>query len=423
MSDLNIKKILLFIFVFRPIIDLAWNDTLFGGLNLAGIVSILMILLTGLYLLQTKKLKIDGVVESGLFLVAYSFFITLFNFSSFADFDFSLRLLSALCFYIVVTIEIKEEELEKSLKWFMIITLVPIILTYLQSFGLVEYTYFDYINDEKVMRGSGGYHQPSVLTRYCIFGLLYTYYFLEKNKLKGKKSLFLYIYICLNLVAVFLSYHRTAYMLLVLVTLYWFYLQNKGKIQRYIPKIIALGFVAIVVFIGLYAAGVFTLDLDMFKSLLSVDNFIRIRDGKYYLHLRGRGSLIQLLIDSFSDNPWYNVVFGNGVNINKVSRIDMSVADMDFIRILWHVGFVGFVFWIYHIYKLKLNIKKAIKEDVWKRMAKCMFLLFLVWGFTIEATSTPNLMCHIYLICGFALRNSCRQEEISQKKLMYEKGS
>lgn len=414
---MSIKKLLLFIFIFRPIIDLAWNDNLFGGLNLAGIISVLMIILTFVFLAQKRKLKIDGVVESGLMLVGWSFLITIFNFSSYADFDFSLRLLSALCFYIVVTLEINENELEKTLKWFMIITLVPIVLTYLQSFGLVEYTYYDYINNEQVWRGSGGYHQPSVLTRYCIFGLLYAYYFLEKNKTKHTSNFFLYVYICLNLVAVFLSYHRTAYALLVLVSLYWFYMQNKGKIHKYVPRIIAVGFVGVTVFIGLYAAGVFTLDLEMFKSLLSLDNFIRVRNGEYYLHLRGRGAIIQLLIDSFGENPWYNVAFGNGVNINKVSKIDMSVADMDFIRIFWHIGIIGFILWVYHIYKIKWVIKRASNESVWKRMAKCMFLLFFVWGFTLEVTSTPNLMCHVYLICGFALSQKHTQNDLEIYKL------
>ena len=49
------KKILVFFFAIRPLIDLAWEEEIFLGMNLAGIVAVFITALTLIYGLKQKE--------------------------------------------------------------------------------------------------------------------------------------------------------------------------------------------------------------------------------------------------------------------------------------------------------------------------------------------------------------------------------
>lgn len=59
--------------------------------------------------------------------------------------------------------------------------------------------------------------------------------------------------------------------------------------------------------------------------------------------------------------------------------------------------------WLVHFISLKKAVaryKNVEGVDSLYRLATCMFWIFIIWGLTIEATNSPNLMYHVYLICG-----------------------
>lgn len=398
-----IENILLFLFIIRPVIDLAWERTIFMGMNLAGLIAVFTIILTVTYFIAWPTMPVNVTVCTGILYATYIGYITLLNFTSLGDLDYALRLVSELAFLIVVAPRISPEKLNKCILLFTIMTLVPIFITYFQVIGIVPYTYFDYVNGVKISRGSGGYRQPSVLTRFCSVGLLYTFYLFENERLSRNIKKILCVYIVLNIIAVMLSYHRTGYLLVFVETVLWLYLKNAKKMSRFIGKTLAGIILILIAFTVIYKLGLLSIDLSTLKSMLSISNIFTISDGKITFGLRGRGRMIETLKLGFIENPWYYTLFGNGVAINAVTGIGMEVADMEFIRVLWNGGVVGMCIWLIHFISLKKAVakyKNVENIDSLYRLATCMFWIFIIWGLTIEATNSPNLMYHVYLICG-----------------------
>lgn len=392
------------IFIFRPIIDLGWNIYLVNEINIAAITGLIIDALLIIYVVIKNKIYMDSVLRTGLLLFVYMLLITIINGSSISDFGVVLRYLSALSFYIVVVPNLNDSSLDKIVKAFLIITIIPITLTYMQKFGIIKYTYWDYADNQYIYRGSGGYFQPSVLTRFCCFGFLYALYFLEKNKTnKGIKSV-LYMYIAYNIGAVLLSYHRTGYLLIMLNLIVWLYLKNKKNILKNVKNIFFGLTFFLLIFICLYRMNIVNIKISTFKSLISTENIIKSENGNTTLVLRGRGQLLKKLFEGFEKNPVSNTIFGNGVVRNKITGIEMKVADMDVIRIIWNYGFVGLFIWIIHILCIvhSMKVYKRDKKNILYRLSICIILNYIIWGFTCEVIGTPNIMYHLYAICGYA---------------------
>lgn len=397
-----IVEILLWLFALRPIIDLWWNSNIILGLNLASIVALACIGLMGIYILRKQTIRNVPIV---LLMAVYTTFITIINVTSISDIDNQLRLLSSMAFILVVAPDINEKRLEKFIYIFVIFTMVPIIISFLQVVGLVPYTYWDYIEGAKIARASGGYRQPSVLTRFTVFGLLYTLYFLSryKNKNSKLKKIFLRIYIVLNLVSLLFSYHRTGYLMSALVIFVWFIIEYKKNFIKMVNKIIIATIGLSIVFIVLYNTGMFAIDLSGFRELLSLDNVFKTTDGNFELVLRGRGNLIDQIAYSIKINPWYNSLFGNGIDVNSVTGLSFEIADMDIIRIFWNYGFVGISLWLIQIIwfaKILKYAKYYINPYIY-RVGFIVLAIYIIFGFSIEATVTPNFMYHVYLVLGY----------------------
>lgn len=179
--------------------------------------------------------------------------------------------------------------------------------------------------------------------------------------------------------------------------------EKSEKIGIFIGKAL-IGISAILIgFALIYKLGFLSINLSTLSSMLSVSNIFIISEGKVKFVLRGRGKIIETLKQGFDKNPWYSTLFGNGVNTNFATGIAIPTADMEIIRVLWNGGVIGMVLWLLHFISLKICIvkhKNARKFNRLYRLAACMFLIFIIWGFTIEATNSPNLMYHVYLICG-----------------------
>lgn len=398
-----VENILLFLFIVRPVIDLAWGRTIFMNLNLAGLIAVFTIVLTVIYFIVRPTMSVNVTVYTGILYAAYIGYITILNFTALNDLDYTLRLMSELAFLIVVAPRISHEKLNKCILLFTIMTLIPIFITYFQAMGIVPYTYFDWVNGVKISRGSGGYRQPSVLTRFCSVGLLYTFYLFENEQLNRNIKRILGVYIALNITAVFLSYHRTGYLLVLIEIVLWIYLKNAKKLSGFICKALIATVLILIVFGVIYKLGLLSIDLSTVKSMLSISNIFTISDGKITFGLRGRGRMIETLKLGFAENPWFYTLFGNGVAVNAVTGIGMTVADMEFIRVLWNGGVVGMCIWLVHFISLKKAVaryKNVEGVDSLYRLATCMFWIFIIWGLTIEATNSPNLMYHVYLICG-----------------------
>jgi hypothetical protein len=158
----------------------------------------------------------------------------------------------------------------------------------------------------------------------------------------------------------------------------------------------------------------FTLDLNGFQKLLSFDNIIRTTESGTTLHLRGRGVKFNSVIETLKVSPWYITIFGNGVNLNPYSLLEMQFPDMDFLRILWNFGIVGVIIWMGLVFWLIKSVRKSKKfiDKHLYRMCKITLIVFIVFGLTIENMIVPNFMYHIYLIIGFGYSQARRKNSI-----------
>lgn len=394
---------MLFIFIIRPVIDLAWNHILFMNMNLAGLTAVFIIILSIIHFLIHPHIIINKTVFAGVLYVIHIGIVALLNFTALVDLNYTLRLLSEIMYLVIVAPHISIKKLNKCILLFTIMTLIPIFITYFQTIGIIPYTYFDYINGIQICRGSGGYHQPSVLTRFCSVGLLYTFYMLEDMQLSQKLKIFLYLYIALNVLAIILSYHRTGYLLVFAEIVLWLFLKNQKNLPKFICNAL-IGIISILVgFTLIYKLGILSINLSTFSSMLSISNIFTFSDGKIEFGLRGRGKVIEILKQGFALNPWCYTFFGNGVNTNPVTGIAIPTADMEVIRVLWNGGIIGMGIWLSHFISLKRSIFKYKNIETIEslyRLGTCLFWIFIIWGLTIEATNSPNLMYHVYLICG-----------------------
>lgn len=415
-----IEDILLFVFAIRPLIDLAWEKTLLFGLNLAGLVAVFLIFLTGINIFTHNRIKTNAPMISGFFYISFITIITLLNCNAFSDFNYSLRLFSEFSFFLVVAPNVSIEKMNRVFSCFVVLTLVPIVITFLQVGGLVSFEYYDNIHGVIVSRGSGGYRQPSVLTRFCTIGLLYALYLLENVNGKGINKYLLYAYIVLNAIAIVFSYHRTGYFLALLIVILWFFLKNKKHFLRTAWYVLIAVLIASLGFALLFKSGLISVDLPTLKNMFDISNIVsRKEDGTIWFGLRGRGKILDVLAMGFRTNPWFYTVFGNGIDENPITHIAIPTADMELIRVLWNGGIIGAVLWLWHFLSIKASIQKArkIKEvNGFYRLATCMFWCFIVWGLCIEATESPNLMYHVYLVCGwFCFRDNVRINIMNRK--------
>lgn len=410
-SDYVLKNIALVLFSLRPLIDLAWADTYFWGLNLAGITAIVLILIMLIDVVSSKNHQISLYL---FFFLIYMVMITALYSKNYSDFDTVLRFSSTMVFFVTVAPKINNKELDRTILFFCIATIVPIILSFAQLVGIIPYTYWDYIEGIVIERASGGYRQPSVLTRFCIFGLIYALYFLESRKNTILKKLLIFLYIAINLVSIIISYHRTSYLMVFVIFILWNVLKYRNRISQYFSRVLFLFIFGVLIFLLSYEFGIVKVDLNIFRKLISLDNVFIYENGHFNLILRGRGNILNLLFETLYNSPIRIILFGNGININQITNTSMQIADMDFIRVIWNFGVIGLLLWVGHLFYLSniLIYCKSYVDSLYFRVGCILLLTYILWGFTVEVIGTPNIGYHSFLVIGYLYFQAKKKKKI-----------
>lgn len=414
------SKFLTLIIVSKPILDLFWDFKIMG-INISGLVAFLLTILYFIIILINYK-------HSKLYLNKYSFMLSIYSLIScfffiilpksdsiISSLTNMLRLISPMVILIYLGNNLKINNIEKIMNIYILVSLIPIIISFLQVAGIVEYTYWDYIGGNKIARASGGYRHPSVLTRLLIITNLFSLYFTSTTK-----KLKYYIYILISCLSIFLTYHRTGYLLICMTMLLWIALNYKKTIISVVKFIGILLSIMIVLVIILNTFNFDTEFISMLNSLVSIDNIFRIENGEFIWVLRGRAKFIELLINSIKNQQWYFTILGNGIDKNAYTGLSMYTADMDFIRILWQYGFIGILLWLGQMVTFMrgcLQIKKYKNmNDKYNKMINLTIIIiicYIFFGFTIEATMSPNFMYIIYLFVSFILGNRLKYKDIN----------
>lgn len=389
--------------VVRPIIDLFWDINLIniGGkvVNLAGFISIFLSVCFLLFIILNKKINII------LFIVfLYITVISLIFSRNLGDLDNYFRIISTFIYFAYIGKEINKSQLENIMKWYLIVLLIPAIITILQVLGYFPYFYFDYIEGIKINRATGGYRQPSVLTRYIAFGVVFCLYFIDQIQSKIYKNI-LKIYLLFIIFVSSFSYHRMGILIIIIIPYIWskIHFKKKYTLGSFIIMFISIGCILLV-----YNGWLDSFYSVNFKKLFDLNNIATIENGKINFVLRGRAYIVDEALYYLKKQPVLITLIGNGKNYSIVNSFELKIADMDLLRIIWNYGIIGLIMWFLIFCKITKNLihmrKKIVKKDYLRvlNLNICILIIYFAFGLILEATITPNLLSFLMLFTSFS---------------------
>ena len=392
---LNILHLLLFLFLaLRPIIDLQGRFE-GNGLNLGGAIGlIIFILVIMVFCFSKKSINKTLIFLYYLFIMLCLLFVVNAVFSNFDNLiiiEFS-RLLIGFSLIFLLSISNKkiiEKNVILYIKLFIFSCFIPIVIAWCQFFGIYPYTYFDVVNGDYVGRPSGGYFQPSSLTRIMIFFAIYLYITRYLNLIK---TLPMYILLFISILTTVISTHRTSVIIILLIVVLFemFNFLEKKKIKLESIILFIVFFIPISLFLFIYTnyryndiifSNIQTSILNMLSSMGSLN----INSDDF---LRGRGWRWERTIE-YMNNSFLNVkLVGNGYQVYE--------SHNDMLNIYMVTGAIGCVlfFTIYSI--IYVYIRKRV-DLVGKRILFVVFITFFIFGITLQPTFYPNFMCMFFV--------------------------
>ncbi len=397
------KKILFLILILRPIIDLAWNNR-FLGFNIADIVGIvLFVSVIALVLLKNKQLFYPK--SFALFLP-----IVIFSNMAFNNYLYSYALFARLISPMIFLFYFWKDEnnlrkIELFMKWFIVVSLIPIILSFLQYFHVIPYTYFDWLPTVgRVGRASGGYGHPTGLTRILIFSILFALYFIHLEKSGRMPKWPLVLYILATLAAIFISYHRAAYFIVVIIFILWY-----GDISvKYRAK-----WKMILFFFAMFILALFIISKFSPVKISDVVN-LKIISG-----LHGRVWKFEEITSVYQKMPLLNQLFGNGGN-PYFSKGSFMYIDNDAVHMLWSYGIIGLFAWLLVVYEFilstfRLRNTATLKNYFFNKITRITIVCYILFGVVVETSTLPNFMYIVYSLYVVNNRNiiaNCKSDEL-----------
>ncbi len=395
------KKILFAILVLRPIIDLFWEFSI-GFLNPASILGFLLFLVT-IFLISGRIKKIPC---SLLFLIICITCSNLLFNSYLLSWSSYFRFLSPLIFLIYFWEDSYDLKLiESFMKLFILVSLIPIIIAFLQYLGLIPYTYWDSLQSLGIVgRASGGYHHPTSLNRILIFTILFSLYFIHTGSMKSAFKYF--IYISIACVAVYMTYHRATYFIVPLIFLFW-YGNTFKSMKNKIP--------ALIVFTSLFLPLIIIILNSSSVKITDVVNTSTI--GNFH----GRNLKFYKIFYLFKDSSFINIFMGNGSDVFTKGTF-IRFLDNDFLNFLWRYGTLGIFFWFIFVSTLfrstyLLKQLHTDKDYLFNKMTRIIFICYILFGMIVEVSFLPNFM---YIVLSFYvvnlrnIRSNCRNNELEE---------
>ncbi|WP_191566671.1 hypothetical protein [Metabacillus idriensis] len=366
--------ILMLMICFRIIIDLTgYLGEESGNLNFGAIYSVLFLCIS--FLLVVHKWVNKGVSISDvlIFSIIIGYIIAFIYNGIFPGSSTSLfRFLTGfIAFNLLFYSDLKGKSI-KYIKLFFILLLVPIIISWLQYIGLYPFTFYDWVNGSEFGRPSGGYFQPSSLTRLLIFGciLIYIIDYSTKFKVHYKLSL-----LSLLLATCFISGHRTSLLIMLILILFYELHQIKkflGFLLKSLPLIIPIILLATFLLrekIESY--------LIIYSELLNISN-----NGN--LEVRGRGEIWGNAADILSNeyDP-IQLIFGYGYPIIE--------AHNDILRIILVNGIWGLflnIFLLIFVYKF---VSKKVNKPG-RIILNGTYIYLFLFSIPLHPTEYPNFL-------------------------------
>jgi hypothetical protein len=260
--------------------------------------------------------------------------------------------------------------------------LIPVFFSYLQYTGRMPYYEFDYSNDLKIGRISGGYNKPNNLIAFTLPIFLLGFYLW---KVKARRLLGLSIVFAI-MFGIFLIGHRTSLIAFVIIFFSSFFMSTTRKMIYSYYNYFLNFFVPILAFIGLRI---------MFST-------VGLWDA-----IRGRVPVWQLHALQFFDQGPLSMLFGLQTVLIQPEYQDPTVvlndeAHNNSFRTIIVFGLAGFFLYCLVIRKIVLHIQKADYSPRLKFILFSCFTYLILYCVTNEplyygATLWP-IMIWIFLV-------------------------
>jgi len=324
-----------FLLISKPLIDLTWRwrsiEIAEQGVNIQTLVSVFVILLTGLALILRRRQVVlwRWIV---LFLVSAAISVVLTPTSW--GINELIRLYAGIAFAFTAGIALSTEEVfDRFAKYFVLMVSVPVGLSFLQKAQILPFEYWDWIEGQAIGRVSGTYQHPLGLIYFLVYAIPLALYLLTKPSRSLRYRLLLWLFIGLSLVALVFTYHRTVLVAIGLEI--WFWMVLTRQYGRAMLLAILGGVLAFWLRDRVQLLYTNIVDIIQGKVVFSSGEFLRGRGMNWYLFLHSL----------FSSHPLF-WLFGRGGSVAEgfvphFGYWSSNEPHNDFIRILHAYGLIG----------------------------------------------------------------------------------
>lgn len=358
-------RMLLLCIVTRPLIDLTGKYDEGGLINVGGIYGMIFCMVCYVYAIANmfEKNKAGMQVLLHLFMLLILYMIALYN-SSDAYFTSIARFVVGFSAVVLILPVKSGQYIELYSKWLLGIAMIPVIIAWLQLFGLYDFSYYDYLASSTVGRPSGGYFQPSSLTRTLLFCIIITYLVVKaKNYICKYSLIFMYI------LTIFISGHRTS---LIIAFVIIAMLEVTTTLIKRLPTLIVLSTAGLAAVIY-YLRDKLTVYLDLFLVIFSDSG----------INFRGREQIWSQSWEIYSQFSSVQKLVGYGY--------PMIEPHNELLRILLTNGLLGVLIYVVLFGSLFRFVYVRVSK-FGRRALSTTFVYFILFGITLEPASYPNYM-------------------------------
>lgn len=380
----------LWLIILKPIFDLDWRWPLFyvGSIPIpfhrivAFVVPAVITIFLILRLFLNASIRLNNNIFAIIFLVSIT--ITLFFQKNVYSIDEYVRSYSFFIIFLSVPFLIRsKQEFYKIAKLVILISLVPTFLSYLQTFGFLQFTYYDSLPSiGKIGRISGGYRHPTGYLNYLLVLIPLSIY-LYANKLIRKRLFWFWILFTLPMIG--RSLHR-ATIILVLFQLAVFIFFLRRTLFKYF--IIICFFFLLAIYSG------------------DIWQFINVGGAITEAKFRGRSIIWAKYVSHFQNSDFSRQIFGFG----SPKLPDGSFEPhSDWLRIAFNYGYFGliayisFLFSIFLIFFTKLlKVKRKFRVQSETLIGLILILTIVLYSITMEPLRYSSFSWGCALILGYA---------------------
>lgn len=395
LTDKNILNFVLGLIIFKPIFDLDWRWPIFhiGSTPIpfhqiiAFFVPFIITIVLLLRLATQHILRINNNIFAIVFLILIT--ITLFLKIDINSISEYIRTYSFFIIFLSVPILISDEEFYKISKLSIYVSLIPTFLSYLQVFGVLPFTYYDYLPGiGEIGRVSGGYLHPTGYLNYLLI-LIPLGIYLNANKKLSRK--FFWCWLIFTLPMIGRSFHRATIIIIFFVL----------GIYTYFCKRSWFKYILVCFFL-----------ISLCISFPYVWGWLNQGGSLTELQFRGRDKIWSEYFGYFRESSFTEMIFGFG-SPNLPSGADEPHSD--WLRILFNYGFFGvftylfFLFSIVYVFLIRfLKIKTELRVMSEDLLGLVIVFIIILYSITMEPLRYSSFSWLAALVLGYLYRKNTR---------------